>query len=200
MTDILVVRHAESVWNSAGRWQGQADPPLSDAGRAEARAAGAALGSVSRVVSSDLSRAAETARIMAEVLDLGPVVLDAGLRERDVGRWQGLTTAEIHRDYPGALAVGDYPPGWESDESLIERFLAAAGRIAPQPGSDDVVAVTHAGIIYAIERYFGCSFERIRNLHGRRVHAGPGDLRLGKRIALIHDDACLTSVATMERP
>ena len=198
MTDILVVRHAESVWNSAGRWQGQADPPLSDAGRAEARAAGAALGGVSRIVSSDLSRAAETARIMAETLDVEPVVIDADWRERDVGQWQGLTTAEIQRDYPGALAVGDYPPGWESDESLIERFRGAVRRIAPRPGSGDVVAVTHAGIIYAIEQYFGCSFERVRNLHGRRVHTGSGDLRLGKRIALIHDDACLTSVATME--
>ena len=198
MTDILVVRHAQSVWNSAGRWQGQADPPLSDAGRAEARAAASALGGVSRIVSSNLSRAAETARIMAEALAVGPVVLDADWRERDVGRWQGLTTAEIHRDYPGALAAGDYPPGWESDESLMERFFAAVRRLAPRPGSGDVVAVTHAGIIYAIERYFGHSFERIRNLHGRRVHADSGGLRLGKRIALIHDDACLTSAATTE--
>ena len=196
MNNILVVRHAESVWNSAGRWQGHADPPLSEAGAAQARAAVAALGSVGRVVSSDLARARGTADIIADRLGAGPVTVDAGWRERSVGLWQGLTTDEIESDYPGALAAGDYPPGWESDESLLARAFSAIRRIA---GSDDVLVVSHAGVIYTLERHFGCAFERIGNLHGRRLREESGDVRLEERIALIGDGACLTPTTTMER-
>ena len=114
MVNLLVVRHAESEWNRDGRWQGQADPPLSSAGAAEARAAAAALGSMDCIVSSDLQRARSTAEIMADAAGVGPVIVDPRWRERDVGRWQGLTVDEIERDYPGALASGDRPPGWES--------------------------------------------------------------------------------------
>ena len=199
MTDILVVRHAESVWNSEGRWQGHADPPLSPAGEFQARAVCGAPGEISGIVSSDLSRARATAAILAEALDTGPVVLDAGWRERSVGAWQGLTTAEIQRDYPGALDAGRYPQGWEGDESLVDRVFSAIHRVAGQYQSGNVVAVSHAGIIYAIERHFGCSFERIRNLHGRLVRVVSGDMRLGERIALIDDGARLTSATSMEQ-
>ena len=130
MVNLLVVRHAESVWNLHGRWQGHADPPLSVAGAAQARAAAANLDRVECVVSSDLDRARETAEIIAESLSAGPVTCDPGWRERDVGLWQGLTTEQIERDFPGDLAAGNYPPGWESDVSLIGRVFDAAHRIA----------------------------------------------------------------------
>ncbi len=54
---LLLVRHGQSEWNAAGRWQGQADPPLTDLGRAQARAAARAIGGVDAVFASDLQRA-----------------------------------------------------------------------------------------------------------------------------------------------
>src|SRR3954464_6700209 len=88
---VLLVRHGQSEWNAVGRWQGQADPPLSDLGRAQARAAARSLGSLDAVYASDLQRATETALIIAEQIGIGPVILDPDLRERDAGQWSGLT-------------------------------------------------------------------------------------------------------------
>ncbi len=199
MVNLLVVRHAESVWNLDGRWQGQANPPLSAAGATQARAAAGCLDGIECIVSSDLDRARRTAEIIAETLGAGPVIADPGWRERSVGLWQGLTTEEIERDFPGDLAAGNYPPGWESDESLIERVLAASHRIAARVPSDEVLVVSHAGVIYTLERHFGCAFKRIGNLGGLRIVVQSGDVRLQGRIALTGDGACLTPAATTER-
>ncbi len=199
MVSLLVVRHAESVWNLDGRRQGHADPPLSVAGAAQARAAAATMDGIGCVVSSDLDRAHRTAEIIAETLNAGPVIVDPGWRERNIGLWQGLTTDQIECDYPGALAAGDHPPGWESDESLLERVFAAVHRTAARVSSGDVLAVSHAGVIYTLERYFGCVFERIGNLGGRRILVQSGEVRLEERIALTGDGACLRPAATTER-
>ncbi|MCY4422756.1 MAG: histidine phosphatase family protein [Acidimicrobiaceae bacterium] len=199
MVNLLVVRHAESVWNLEGRWQGQADPPLSEPGAAQARLAARSIGDVGCIVSSDLRRAASTAEIIAETLGIGPVTIDAGWRERDVGRWQGLTTAQIESQYPGALGAGDYPPGWESNESLLDRVSAAIRRTAARVASGNVLVVSHAGIIYTLEQHFGCDFERIGNLGGRRLLVQSGEVSLRERIALSVDSERLRPAATKER-
>ena len=199
MVSLLVVRHAESVWNLDGRWQGHADPPLSAAGAAQARAAAATMDGIGCVVSSDLDRARRTAEIIAETLEVGPVIVDPGWRERNIGLWQGLTSDEIERDYPGALAAGDRPPGWESDESLLERVFAAVHRTVARVSSGEALVLSHAGVIYTLERYFGCVFERIGNLGGRRILVQSGEVRLEERIALTGDGACLRPTATTER-
>ena len=199
MVNLLVVRHAESVWNLDGRWQGQANPPLSAAGTTQARAAAGCLDGIECIVSSDLDRARQTAQIIAETLGAGPVIIESGWRERSVGLWQGLTTEQIERDYPGALAAGHYPSGWESDESLIERVMAASHRVAASVPCGNVLVVSHAGVIYTLERYFGCAFERIGNLGGRRISVESGEVRLQERIALTGDGACLRPAATTER-
>ena len=189
MYSILVVRHAQSVWNDQGRWQGQADAPLSQQGENQAHLAVASLGSVSCVVSSDLIRAEHTAKIIADGLGVGPVVTDTGWRERDVGLWQGLTSAEIEQLNPGALASGDRPAGWESEESLLARALEAMQRIDSLNVADggNAIVLSHAGIIYALEHHFGCEFDRIANLAGRRFLAANGEFRLGERVALISE-------------
>ena len=107
MTRVLLIRHGQSEWNADGRWQGQADPPLTDLGRHQALHASRNLGVVDAIVASDLQRATETALIIAGELGVGPLVLEPGLRERDAGEWSGLTRAEIERDWPGYL---DPPP------------------------------------------------------------------------------------------
>ena len=200
MVNLLVVRHAESVWNLDGRWQGHADPPLAESGAAQARLAAENINDAGLIVSSDLRRATETAEIIAETLNAGPVIVDTGWRERSVGSWQGLTTAQIKSQYPGALAAGHYPPGWESNESLFTRVRAAIGRIEARAVSGDVVVVSHAGIIYTLEQHFGCDFKRIENLAGRRLLLQSGEVRLRERIALIGDGACLRPAATKEQP
>lgn len=107
MTRVLLVRHGQSEWNADGRWQGQADPPLTDLGRHQAKHAARNLGVVDAIVASDLQRASETALIIAGELGVGPLVLEPDLRERDAGEWSGLTRVEIDRAWPGYL---DAPP------------------------------------------------------------------------------------------
>lgn len=199
MVNLLVVRHAESVWNLDGRWQGQADPPISEPGAAQARLAATNIDGVSRIVSSDLRRASSTAEIIAATLGAEPVIIDAGWRERSVGSWQGLTTAQIESQYPGALAAGDYPPGWESNESLLDRVFAAIHRTAARVVSGDVLVVSHAGVIYTLEQHFGCDFDRIGNLGGRRLLVKSGEVRLRERIALTGDGERLRPTAPAER-
>ena len=136
MADLLIVRHGESEWNAAGRWQGWADAPLSEAGEAQARAAiGELAGArLQAVAASDLQRARRTAEILADGLGLGPVHIDEGLRERDVGDFTGLTREEIEGRWPGILAdwragrVQQAPNG-EGPE-FLERVLAALDRVA----------------------------------------------------------------------
>jgi broad specificity phosphatase PhoE len=183
-TRVLLVRHGQSEWNASGRWQGQADPPLTDLGRAQAFEAARALGALDAVWASDLERAAETAVIVSESLGVGPVVVDADLRERHAGEWSGLTRDEIEERYPGYLADGARPPGWEPDPALLERALRVVHRIGRELPGGDVVAITHGGLIYVLEQHLGAEFARIANLEGRWVVANGDSLRLGDRLLL----------------
>ena len=113
---IWLLRHAESEWNAAGRWQGHGDPPLSARGRAEAKARApeiaVRLGAGSRpirVLSSDLRRAVETAAFVAYELDVAPSI-SPNLRELDVGTWTGLERHEIEAADAKLLAA------FESDD------------------------------------------------------------------------------------
>jgi broad specificity phosphatase PhoE len=185
MLNVLMVRHGQSEWNALGRWQGQADPPLSDLGIRQSRAAGHSLGSFDAIVASDLDRAATTARIMADVVGVGRVITDQGLRERNVGAWQSLTRAEIEAAFPGQLDNGRRPPGWEPDESVLQRALGSLDRIAGCVTSGKVLVVAHGGIIYTLERHLGADFAPIQNLHGRWFHLSRSRLGLGDRVALV---------------
>jgi probable phosphoglycerate mutase len=206
MARILLVRHGESEWNSVGRWQGQADSPLSDLGRRQAKAATRALGPVDMVACSDLQRARVTAEIIASELGIGPVVVDPDLRERDAGEWSGLTRAEIHEQWPGYLpddpmyrsatppTEAKRPPGWEPEDHLRDRALRAVDRMAALVGDGDVLAVTHGGLIYALETHLDEPWHRIPNLGGRWFEAVDGRLELGERVMLVdpHDVAVTT--------
>ncbi|WP_421121472.1 histidine phosphatase family protein [Aquihabitans daechungensis] len=75
MTRLLLVRHGESIWNADGRWQGQADPPLSDRGRDQAVAAAASIGTVDALVTSDLERAVDTGAIIGRILGIDPILV-----------------------------------------------------------------------------------------------------------------------------
>lgn len=146
MTTILLARHGETDWNRDGIWQGWADPPLNDAGRAQARALAEQLRGVpfDAVYSSDLQRARETAEIVAAPHGV-PVVADRGLREIDIGSWSGLTRAEIEERFPG----GARPDG-ETREEHAARVLEAVERIARANAGRRILLVTHGGTMRAL--------------------------------------------------
>ena len=156
---MLCIRHAESVWNADGRWQGQADPPLSDRGRNDAHAASRPLrGAVERIVSSDLARARETAEIVAAELGIEGVDVEPDLREVDVGEWSGLTGAEIDQRWPGGIEAwrsGSFaPPGAEDPGAFLQRVLRGLESVAARDGRPALV-VTHGGAIGRLERHLG---------------------------------------------
>ena len=121
MLNLLLARHGQSEWNAVGRWQGQADPPLSELGRAQARGAANQAGAFDAIFASDLERALHTATIISTTLGVGPVIVDPRLKERNAGEFSGLTRAEIDTQFPGMLDRGEWPPGWEDDEAVLTR-------------------------------------------------------------------------------
>lgn len=155
MTTILLARHGESDWNAAGRWQGHADRPLTERGRAQARALERRLAGteLDAIYSSDLERARETARIVAEPRGLEVHELPA-LREVDVGSWSGLTRVEAEQGFPEGyarwVAGGE---GWNDGETytqLSERVVhGVLGLAADHPGAR-LLVVSHGGAIRVV--------------------------------------------------
>ena len=155
MTTLLLARHGETDWNRAHRWQGHADRPLTDRGRAQAGALAERLADIAldAVYSSDLRRARETAQAVARAHGLDVVELPE-LREVNVGSWQGLTRDEAETRFPHGFrrwfAGGT---GWEDGETYAEmsaRVLAAVVRIATDHRGGRVLIVSHGGPIRAI--------------------------------------------------
>jgi probable phosphoglycerate mutase len=137
-------RHGQTRFNAERRFQGQTDIPLNELGREQARAAARYLAALQpdAIFSSDLMRAAETAGALARLTGLS-VKLDADLRERDGGAWEGLTDTEIRERYPEAHAVW-MPPDGETAEQVSARASAALSRIADSlPGGSLAVVAGH---------------------------------------------------------
>jgi broad specificity phosphatase PhoE len=154
--DFVLIRHGQSTWNAAGRWQGQGDPPLSELGRSQARSLARELAAEvpTRLLASDLVRARETAEILGRELGL-EVELESGFRELDVGEWSGLTAPEVHRRWPDEVARfldGDLDlraGGGESWRELRVRALGAFERWAGR-SSGSVAVVTHGGLLRSL--------------------------------------------------
>ena len=193
-TRVLLVRHGQSTWNAQGRWQGQADPPLTELGLAQARAAVGAVGSVDMVVASDLMRALQTGEILASALGLGPVVVNDRLRERHVGEWTGLTRVEIEAGWPGYLHDHRRPVGWEDSDVVAVRALTALMEIHEAWPGADVVAISHSGVMRAVEQTLDHDHGMLPNLGAREVIVQGRDLRLGNRHVLIDEEAVAASV------
>jgi broad specificity phosphatase PhoE len=182
----LLVRHGESTWNAERRWAGQADPVLTDRGRLQARELAERLADVDVdvIVSSDLRRAGETARVISQAWGGPNPIGDARLRERS-SVWSGLTSAEIELTFPGQLeawregVLRELPAGSE----LWADFLTRVGdgvhaHLRPQ---QTVLAVTHAGVFRAIEALFDVPSRRVGNAHGQWLHLDRGSVRAGPR-------------------
>ena len=160
-TEFWVVRHGESTWNVLGRYQGQADVPLSLEGRLQAAMLAERLTGqpFDAVYSSDLSRALETARTVTERLTRPvfsgppPVQLDPGLREIDVGILSGKDTPQLrleHADYLEALHADPWAtprPGGESMKDLYARSGASFQEMRRRHPGGRVLVFTHGGVV-----------------------------------------------------
>jgi glucosyl-3-phosphoglycerate phosphatase len=148
---LILWRHGRTEWNATGRFQGQLDPPLDEHGRRQAALAAPLLaailtGSDTVVVSSDLTRATETAQALTPLLDVS-LRADARLREHGLGCWEGLTRDEVADRYPDQYAdwTAGRPVlgrGGEEPEQVAARALAA---LVDLPPAEAAVVVTHGG-------------------------------------------------------
>jgi probable phosphoglycerate mutase len=158
-TRLIVIRHAETTWNREKRMQGVTDTPLSDVGRIQAQALGRRLKDrpFSALYSSNLSRAHDTARAIAEHSGR-ELVLDERLQERRFGIFEGLLAAEIMARYPEeharfASRDPDYEvPGGESASSFSRRCLGCLADIAGRHLGEEIVVVTHGLVLDALYR------------------------------------------------
>ena len=190
VTRLLVLRHGESEWNALGRWQGQADPPLTEVGLRQAVAAAEQLGSFDAVWSSNLQRAAHTAAIISELIGIGPVQLEPGLVEAAFGPWQGLTVHEIEEGWPGYLAEHRRPDGAEEPAVVAARALDAFRRVAAESPGGEVLVVSHAGLIRTVRRALDAPDIRFTNLGGCWFHVfGDGTVDAGEPVQLVDPTA-----------
>ncbi|MFO6504580.1 histidine phosphatase family protein [Corynebacterium freneyi] len=157
---LLLLRHGETTYNATRRMQGQLDTELSEEGVAQAERVAAHVGrrerDIRRIVSSDLSRAAQTADVVGRVLGVD-VERDSRLRETFLGQWQGRTHGEIDAEYPGQRATWRHdatwaPPGGETRVEVAARMRAVVDELLDDdswPGST-VLLVAHGGAIAAL--------------------------------------------------
>lgn len=160
MATVLLVRHGETLWNRERRLQGWAPVGLSERGRAQARALGAALADryvVDSIDTSDLRRSRETATIVAEAVG-ARVREEPGWRERDFGVLQGVTYEAFegeHSQYSladaGEAAISRRPERGESLADLRGRVVDTWSRLLADLGDDETrLVVTHGGPLYLV--------------------------------------------------
>jgi 2,3-bisphosphoglycerate-dependent phosphoglycerate mutase len=159
MTEILLIRHGETLWNQQHRMQGQHDSPLTPLGLQQARQLAARLKNVAftALYSSDLGRAHQTARCIADATG-HEVITDVSLRERRFGIFEGLTNHEIEERYPQeyrhfAAREPDFiMDGGESAAQFRSRCVAGLERIARRHQGETITVVTHGLVLDALYR------------------------------------------------
>jgi len=157
----IIVRHGQTDWNIAHRFQGQSDTPLNAAGEAQPLHTGRALAQahgaeIEAIVASDLQRARRTAEIIAgELAAAGhtqaQLVVEPRLREMSFGEWEGLTYTEIQARHPERLKLWEAdlgqnaPPGGETLAALAPRVSAAQADLLAARPQGTTLLVSHGG-------------------------------------------------------
>ena len=151
---VLLLRHGRTEWNAQHRFQGQADPPLDETGKAQAYEVAALVAALrpDLVASSDAQRAMQTAAPLGEITGL-QVVAEPRFRERSLGHWEGLTRDEVAQRYPDEyadwIAGRDVSRrGGETREQVAERACAAFAEIPDD--TQLAVIVTHSATAMAL--------------------------------------------------
>lgn len=148
---MLLVRHGATEWNIAKRAQGHADIALTEEGRKQAIHAANELAhlELAAVYSSDLKRAYDTAKVIAEGHGV-EVTVDPDFREIDQGEWEGLTVDEIRARWPeewGPARHYSARPGGETPQEVRRRALKALQRAVEAHPDSTIAIVSHGGTI-----------------------------------------------------
>jgi probable phosphoglycerate mutase len=163
MTEIFLIRHGETAWNAERRLQGHLDIPLNAQGRRQAQALAQALQDVriDAIFSSDLQRARATAQPLADSQRL-PLQLNAALRERCFGAFEGLLYEELEQRFPVAYAQwrardpdARFPQGERRAETLNEFYLRALDAVSALAAGNHgrrIAIVTHGGVLDCLHR------------------------------------------------
>lgn len=163
MSAIVLIRHAET--DLAGKFCGHSDPDLNAVGqqRLVSLAEEIAPLGITRIYSSDLRRASQTATVIGQRLGV-PVEFRPGLREIYFGVWEGLSWEEVQRQYPSEaqLWMSEFParcaPAGEEYRDFVTRVEAEFKAVIANQGSATPAVVTHRGVMqYALIRFFGFS-------------------------------------------
>jgi uncharacterized phosphatase len=148
MTSLYLVRHGETDWNAQRRIQGSTDIPLNATGRMQAQTTGELLArrSWDGIYASPLSRAVETASIIAALVGLGQPATIAAIVERNYGEAEGLNWEEIDRQFPGDTPV----LGRETHGEVAARVVPALVSLAVSRPGESLIVVTHGGVIRSL--------------------------------------------------
>jgi probable phosphoglycerate mutase len=160
-TKICVARHGETDWNSAGILQGWLNVPLNDNGRRQSLELAQSLAHLrfSRIYTSPLRRAAETAEIVADWMQLPEPIHHEGLKERNFGKAQGRPKAELVESDPELMReiVTRNPAyhfdGGESPDDFADRVLGGIRDIGAQNAGARVLVITHGWALDVVTRH-----------------------------------------------
>jgi 2,3-bisphosphoglycerate-dependent phosphoglycerate mutase len=184
VTEILLIRHGETAWNAVKRLQGHLDVPLNAEGERQASALGQALldEPLDAVFASDLGRARQTAEAIAAPRGM-QVQIDAGLRERCYGAFEGMLYDEIQPRYPDAYAAWQardidarFPSGERVAETLREfsqRAVGAILRLASARQYRKLALVSHGGVLECAYRHaqgIGFAHTRDFSIHNASIN------------------------------
>jgi len=158
-TRIIAIRHGETAWNVGTRIQGHLDIALNERGHWQAQRLAQALASegLAAVYASDLSRAFETGRYVAQAAGV-PIAPETGLRERGFGLFEGRTFHEIEAELPEQAQRWRKrdphfaPEGGESLVQLQERVVSTCSRLAAQHPGELIAVVAHGGVLDVLYR------------------------------------------------
>lgn len=172
MTEIILIRHGETAWNAIRKLQGHLDIPLNAEGTRQAKALAAALQGekLDAIISSDLQRALQTAGEIARLLGLSTRI-DAGLRERCFGGFEGMLYSELPLRFPSEYAIwrsrdpdSNFPPSetdsentGESIRQFQQRCITTITHYANQFKGKKIALVAHGGVLE-------CAYRAAKNL------------------------------------
>lgn len=176
-TQLLLIRHGETDWNAAGRWQGWAPIPLNATGIAQAEALATYLDAnhtLSAVYCSDLPRAQQTAERIVHVQSI-PLVADQRLRGPHIGAWQGLTGEEILKwdrktwERYAQDRFRSARPGGESHQQVAERFMSLVQEVQPKHMGETFAVVTHSGALWAVISHLNITVPPQTEMHNTSI-------------------------------
>lgn len=178
ITRLYLLRHGETVGAEIRRYKGTIDVPLSETGRMQMkntahclfthlRTKSASVGSISALYTSDLSRARDSAEIIASQCALSPVVHPA-LRERHFGVWEGMSFEDIREKYPAEFdawagnPLKFSPLDGETTAEVKTRVITAVDDIMSKHRNENIIIVAHGGVNRVVLcHYLGMSLEHI---------------------------------------